>query len=165
METEAMKEVTIFTDGSCLGNPGVGGFGAIICYKNKKLELFQGYKFTTNNRMELMAVRAALSVLQDETCKVILTSDSQYLKKGITEWILGWKKNNWHTAHRKPVKNVDLWQAIDQLAAPHQIDWCWVKGHAGHVENERCDQLAREAAQSNDLLNDDTQLSFSFNKL
>lgn len=160
-----MQEVTIFTDGSCLGNPGAGGFGAIIYYKEKKLELFQGYERTTNNRMELMAVRAALSVLQGQTCKVVLTSDSQYLRNGITEWILGWKKNGWLTAARKPVKNVDLWQAIDQLAAPHQIDWRWVKGHAGHADNERCDQLARNAAQSNNLLSDDTQLNFSFNLL
>lgn len=159
------KEIKIFTDGSCLGDLGAGGFGAIIYYQDKKLELFQGYRNTTNNRMELMAVRAALSVLEGQVCNVVLTSDSQYLRNGITQWILAWKKNGWLTATRKPVKNVDLWQAIDQLAAPHQIDWRWVKGHAGHADNERCDELARDAAQSNDLLNDDTQLNFSFNQL
>lgn len=164
-----MAYVKIFTDGSCLGNPGRGGFGAILCCQSSQSkesycwELWQGYRHTTNNRMELMAVIAALSVLRKDVASIEsidLTSDSKYLKDGITKWIHGWKKNGWLTAAKQPVKNVDLWRKLDQLVAQHQINWHWVKGHAGHAENERCDKLARDAAQSSELLADDGLVRF-----
>ena len=141
------KEVAIFTDGSCLGNPGPGGYGAILSYKGKRRELSAGFTLTTNNRMELLAAIIALETLK-EPCKVILTTDSQYVRQGILSWLKGWKAKNWKTANRKPVKNKDLWQRLDAACQRHQIEWKWVKGHSGHPENERCDQLARTAAES-----------------
>ncbi|KGQ30482.1 ribonuclease H [Gallibacterium genomosp. 2] len=142
-----LKKINIFTDGSCLGNPGAGGIGIVLRYKRHQKEVSQGYILTTNNRMELLAAITALNLLK-EPCAVTLYSDSQYLRKGITEWIQKWKKNQWKTAQKHPVKNQDLWIALDQAIAPHQIEWQWVKGHAGHPENERCDVLAREAASN-----------------
>ncbi len=141
------KQVEIFTDGSCLGNPGPGGYGVVLRYKGKEKYLSAGYTLTTNNRMEMMAAVVALQALT-EPCKVILTTDSQYVRQGITQWIHGWKKKNWQTSAKKPVKNVDLWQALDKETARHQVEWRWVKGHAGHRENEICDELARTAAQA-----------------
>ncbi|WP_113743635.1 ribonuclease HI [Anaerobiospirillum thomasii] len=148
-----MKEVYLFTDGSCLNNPGPGGYGAILRYKGHEKELSQGYELTTNNRMELMAVIAGLSALR-ESCRVIVTTDSQYVKQGITTWIAGWKKNNWKTSSKTPVKNKDLWQQLDELVQKHELSWCWVKGHNGHAENERCDRLANTAANSDDKIQD-----------
>ena len=148
-----MKEVTIFTDGSCLGNPGPGGYGAILIFNKHRKELSQGFKSTTNNRMELLAAIVALEALTQD-CKVTLTTDSQYVKNGINQWIHNWKRNGWRTASKKAVKNVDLWQRLDTAVEKHQVNWEWVKGHSGHPENERCDELAREAAQSNQLLDD-----------
>jgi ribonuclease HI len=135
--------VEIFTDGACSGNPGAGGWGAILRYKDVEKELSGGEENTTNNRMELMAVIAALSALK-KTCNISLYTDSQYVMKGITEWMANWKQNGWHTAHKKQeVKNIDLWQKLDELVNRHEIRWVWVKGHNGHAENERCDALAR----------------------
>ncbi|WP_086982629.1 ribonuclease HI [Vibrio aphrogenes] len=141
------KHVEIFTDGSCLGNPGPGGYGIVLRYKGKEKYLSEGFTLTTNNRMEMMAAVVALRALT-EPCQVTLTTDSQYVRQGITQWIHGWKKKNWQTAAKKPVKNVDLWKALDQETARHQVDWHWVKGHAGHRENEICDDLARTAAEA-----------------
>jgi ribonuclease HI len=141
------KQVEIFTDGSCLGNPGPGGYGIVLRYKQVEKTLSQGFRLTTNNRMEMMAAVVALQSLK-EPCHVILTTDSQYVRQGITQWIFNWKKRGWKTADKKAVKNADLWQALDQEAQKHQIDWHWVKGHAGHRENEICDELARTAAES-----------------
>ncbi len=138
------KRVEIFTDGACSGNPGPGGWGAILRYGSAEKELSGGEPETTNNRMELMAAIAALEALK-EPCEVHLTTDSEYLRKGITEWIHGWKRNGWRTSGRKPVKNADLWQRLEEAAARHDVHWHWVKGHAGHEENERADALAREA--------------------
>lgn len=140
-----LKTVEIFTDGSCLGNPGPGGYGALLRYGEKTKELSGGFLLTTNNRMELLAAIKALASLK-QPCSVILTTDSQYVRQGITQWLKGWKKNGWKTAAKKPVKNIDLWQQLDEQIKQHEIDWRWVKGHAGHPENERCDELAREAA-------------------
>lgn len=148
-----LKQVSLFTDGSCLGNPGPGGYGAILVYKQHQKELSQGYRLTTNNRMELMAAIAGLQSLQ-EPCMVRLTTDSQYVKQGITQWIQNWKRRGWLTASKEPVKNVDLWKLLDTEVQRHQVDWHWVKGHSGHDENERCDILARDAAMSHDLLED-----------
>lgn len=148
-----MKKVDLFTDGSCLGNPGPGGFGAVLRYGIKEKELSQGFRLTTNNRMELLAAIAGLEVLK-EPCEVILTTDSQYVKKGITQWIHGWKKRGWKTADKQPVKNIDLWQRLDKAVSQHNIEWKWVKGHTGHAENERCDDLARNAAEANHLFED-----------
>ncbi|MBR6355599.1 MAG: ribonuclease HI [Alphaproteobacteria bacterium] len=135
--------VEIFTDGACSGNPGAGGWGAILRYKDVEKELSGGEENTTNNRMELMAVIEALSALK-KTCNISLYTDSQYVMKGITEWMEKWKQNGWRTAHKKQdVKNIDLWQQLDELVCRHEIRWVWVKGHAGHAENERCDALAR----------------------
>ncbi len=141
------KQVEIFTDGSCLGNPGPGGYGVVLRYKNTEKTLAKGYKLTTNNRMEMLAAVVALQTLK-EPCHVILTTDSQYVRQGITQWIHNWKKKGWKTSAKKPVKNADLWQALDQETSRHQIDWHWVKGHAGHRENEMCDELARTAAEN-----------------
>ncbi|MCF7354329.1 ribonuclease HI [Vibrio sp. CK2-1] len=141
------KHVEIFTDGSCLGNPGPGGYGIVLRYKGKEKYLSEGYTLTTNNRMEMMAAVVALKALT-EPCQVTLTTDSQYVRQGITQWIHGWKKKNWQTSAKKPVKNVDLWKALDQETVRHQVEWKWVKGHAGHRENEICDDLARTAAES-----------------
>lgn len=141
------KQVEIFTDGSCLGNPGPGGYGIVLRYKNNEKQLAKGYHLTTNNRMEMMAAVIALRSLK-EPCHVILTTDSQYVRQGITQWIHNWKKRNWKTSANKPVKNADLWQQLDQETQRHQVDWRWVKGHAGHRENEICDEIARLAAEN-----------------
>ncbi len=141
------KQVEIFTDGSCLGNPGPGGYGIVLRYKQVEKTLAKGYTLTTNNRMEMMATIVALQTLK-EPCNVILTTDSQYVRQGITQWIHNWKKRGWKTADKKPVKNADLWKALDAETQHHQIDWRWVKGHAGHRENEMCDELARAAAEN-----------------
>ena len=133
--------IEIFTDGACRGNPGPGGWGVLLRAGKHEKELWGGEAHTTNNRMEMTAVIEALKALKKPS-EVVLTTDSQYVRKGITEWIEGWKRKNWTTAAKKPVKNVELWQEIDALAANHQIDWRWVKGHSGHSENERVDDLA-----------------------
>lgn len=139
-----MKKVYIYTDGSCLGNPGAGGWAALLKF-NQDEKVLQGREAdTTNNRMELTAALKALEALK-EPCEIELYTDSQYLRQGITEWMINWKRNGWKTASRKPVKNVDLWQAIDDAMTPHTISWHWVKAHNGHVENERVDTLARSA--------------------
>lgn len=142
------KTVAIYTDGSCLGNPGPGGYGVVLTYKQHRKELSGGFKLTTNNRMELLAAIVALESLKD-SCDVDLTTDSQYVRLGITQWLSGWKRNNWKTSQKQPVKNQDLWQRLDAAAARHKVNWHWVKGHAGHPENERCDMLARSAAEAN----------------
>lgn len=134
--------VDVWTDGACSGNPGPGGWGAILSYKGKERELSGGEALTTNNRMELMAAIAALEALT-RPCTVALHTDSQYLRQGITGWIHGWKKNGWKTADRKPVKNEELWKRLDAALGRHQIEWKWVKGHAGDEMNERADALAR----------------------
>jgi ribonuclease HI len=136
-----MKTVEIFTDGACRGNPGPGGWGALLRYGDNERTLCGGEHETTNNRMELMAVIQGLSALQ-RACEVTVTSDSIYVLKGIQEWMPNWKKRGWKTASKKPVKNVDLWQQLDKLVDLHTIDWQWVKGHSGHTENEIADQLA-----------------------
>jgi len=133
--------VEIFTDGACKGNPGPGGWGALLRFGATEKELCGGEAMTTNNRMELLAVIRALEAL-NRRCKVRLHTDSQYVQKGISEWIASWKRRGWKTADKKPVKNVDLWQELDALSAKHDIEWLWVRGHAGHAENERADQLA-----------------------
>ena len=137
-------QVTIHTDGACSGNPGPGGFGAILQWGDHTKELKGGEAHTTNNRMELMAAITALESLK-RTCTVDLHTDSQYLRNGIMTWIKGWKRNGWKTADRKPVKNVDLWQRLDAALANHTVRWHWVRGHYGHDLNERADELAREA--------------------
>ncbi|MCI5634542.1 MAG: ribonuclease HI [Alphaproteobacteria bacterium] len=146
--------VEIFTDGACSGNPGVGGWGAILRYKDIEKELSGGEENTTNNRMELMAVIMALSVLKTK-CNISLYTDSKYVMNGITEWLANWKRNNWQTSNKKQaVKNIDLWQRLDELTQQHEIRWLWVKGHNGHPENERCDALARsEVAKIKDEKN------------
>jgi len=136
--------VEIFTDGACSGNPGPGGWGAILRYKTTEKELSGGEPLTTNNRMELMAAIIALETL-NRPSTVKLSTDSVYVRDGITKWLPNWKRNGWKTAAKKPVKNDDLWQRLDIAQAPHSIEWIWIKGHAGHVENERCDELARAA--------------------
>jgi ribonuclease HI len=136
-------KVTIFTDGACSGNPGPGGYGAVLIAKGHRKEIVGGEAMTTNNRMELMAAIAALEALKRPS-PVELHTDSQYLRLGITQWLEGWKRNGWRTAARQPVKNDDLWRRLDEAASRHRIDWRWVKGHAGHDENERADELARE---------------------
>jgi len=139
-----MQEVEIYTDGACKGNPGPGGWGAVLRYKGVEKHLNGAERDTTNNRMELSAALMALNSLK-RPCKVALTTDSEYLRKGITEWIHGWKKKGWRTASKQPVKNADLWQALDEAVARHDIEWHWVKGHSGHPENELADQLANQA--------------------
>jgi len=135
------NKVEIYTDGACRGNPGPGGWGAILMYGDQRKEIFGGEYETTNNRMELMAAIKALSNL-NRSCDLTLYTDSQYVRKGITEWIEGWKKRGWKTAAKKPVKNADLWKELDLQVARHSIDWVWVKGHAGNAGNELADQLA-----------------------
>ncbi len=137
------KLVEIFTDGACRGNPGPGGWGAILRFNGHEKELYGGEKETTNNRMELTAAIEGLKALS-RPCKVALTTDSKYVQQGITEWMANWKKRNWKTANKRPVKNQDLWQALDKLVAQHEVSWHWVKGHAGHPENERADELANK---------------------
>jgi ribonuclease HI len=137
--------VAIFTDGACKGNPGPGGWGALLRMGETEKELSGGEAQTTNNRMELMAAIRGLQALK-RPCRVTLTTDSRYVMDGLTKWIHGWRRNGWKTADKKPVKNADLWQELLAAAAPHQIDWKWVKGHAGHAENEQVDQLASNEA-------------------
>ncbi len=139
--------VELFTDGACLGNPGPGGWGALLRRGAHERELSGGEALTTNNRMELMAAIAGLEALK-RPCIVALTTDSQYVKRGVEEWMARWQANGWRTSDRQPVKNRDLWERLDAALAAHQVRWHWVKGHAGHAENERVDALAREAAQS-----------------
>ena len=133
--------VEIFTDGACKGNPGPGGLGALLRYGEHEKELCGGEPQTTNNRMELMAVIAALETLKRPS-RVRLTTDSQYVKRGVTEWMARWRRNGWRTAERKPVKNRELWERLDRALGEHRVDWHWVRGHSGHPENERADQLA-----------------------
>lgn len=135
--------VEIFTDGACRGNPGPGGWGVLLRYGDVEKRLYGGEPDTTNNRMELLAVIKALEALK-KPCRIRLSSDSKYVLGGITEWMPNWKKRNWKTASKKPVQNVELWQRLDALAAEHDIDWHWVKGHSGHRENEIADQLANQ---------------------
>jgi ribonuclease HI len=142
-----MDKVEIFTDGACKGNPGPGGWGAWLRTGEHEKEIFGGERNTTNNRMELMAVIEALAALT-RPCEVVLHTDSQYVQKGISEWIHGWKARGWKTAAREPVKNADLWQALDAAQARHKVEWRWVRGHAGHVGNERADQLANRGCAS-----------------
>lgn len=137
-----MTDVTIYTDGACSGNPGPGGWGAILVHGETRKELSGGETETTNNRMELQAAIEALNALK-RPCKVAVYTDSVYVRDGITKWIKGWQRNGWRTAAKKPVKNTELWQALQAALQPHDIDWHWVKGHAGHPENERADELAR----------------------
>jgi len=137
-------KVDIFTDGACRGNPGPGGWGAILRHAAREKELSGSERETTNNRMELMAAIIALESLKRE-CDVTLTTDSQYVRKGITEWIVNWKRRGWKTADKKPVKNQDLWQRLEAATHKHEIHWKWIKGHSGHAENERADQLANRA--------------------
>lgn len=141
-----MQEVEIFTDGACKGNPGPGGWGVVLRYKGQTKTLKGAEADTTNNRMELTGALQGLNALT-RACKVTLTTDSEYVRKGITEWIHGWKKKGWKTAAKQPVKNADLWQALDEAARRHEVEWKWVKGHSGHPENELCDQLANEAIE------------------
>ena len=144
VEVEDSGIVEIFTDGACSGNPGPGGWGAVLRYKGAEKELYGGEPGTTNNRMEMMAAISALEALTRPS-RVTLTTDSKYLRDGITLWIHGWKKNGWKTAARKPVKNVDLWKRLEDAMERHEIEWHWVRGHTGHRENERADALARRA--------------------
>ena len=141
------ETIDIYTDGACSGNPGPGGWGALLRLGDQEKELFGGEPATTNNRMEMMAVIEGLRALKREM-RVRVHTDSQYVQKGITEWISGWKRRGWKTADKKPVKNVDLWQALEREASRHQVEWFWVKGHAGHVENERADALARRGVET-----------------
>lgn len=142
-----MKKVQLFTDGSCLGNPGPGGWCCILRYRNKSREMYGSEKSTTNNRMELTAALRGLQAL-NEPCEVVITTDSNYVKNGITSWIQGWKRNGWRTAAKKPVVNQDLWEALDEQVQRHKTDWSWTKGHADHPENNRCDELAQHAART-----------------
>ncbi len=137
----------IYTDGACKGNPGPGGWGAVLEFDGKEREIYGGERATTNNRMELTAVIEALSALK-RPCHVILHTDSQYVQKGITEWINGWKARGWRTAAKAPVKNVDLWKKLDEATGPHRIEWVWVRGHSGHDGNERADALANKGVES-----------------
>lgn len=140
------EPVHAWTDGACLGNPGPGGWGVVLRWNGHERELSGGELDTTNNRMELMAAIRALESLR-RPCRVILTTDSQYVRKGITEWMPGWKRNGWKTASKKPVKNAELWRRLDAARERHEVRWDWVKGHSGHPENERADELASDAAR------------------
>jgi len=145
-----MKEITLFTDGACRGNPGPGGWGVLLRFGQHEKELCGGEFNTTNNRMELTAAIQGLAALK-EPCRVQVYTDSRYLRDGISEWLPGWKRRGWRTADRSPVKNADLWQALDALCQQHQVTWHWVRAHAGHPENERADRLANRGID--DLLN------------
>ncbi len=138
-----MKTIYIYTDGACRGNPGPGGWGAILIYENYTKEIKGGSLLTTNNIMELTAVIEALSILKFSS-QIVITTDSNYVKNGITKWIHNWKVKGWRTASKKPVKNKELWMKLDELSSNHKIDWKWVKGHSGHIENEKADSLANE---------------------
>ena len=140
-----LSHVEIATDGACKGNPGPGGWGVLIRMGAREKELSGGEKLTTNNRMELTAAIEGLNALK-RPCRVTLSTDSRYVMDGLTKWIHGWRKNGWKTADKKPVKNADLWQKLIEAAAPHRVEWVWVKGHAGHPDNERADKLASDAA-------------------
>ena len=143
-----MKEIVdIYTDGSCKGNPGIGGWGALLRFDGKSREMFGGETLTTNNRMELTAVIRALEALKRH-CRVRVHTDSTYVQQGISLWIHNWKKRGWRTSDKKPVKNVDLWQQLDDLAQKHDIEWLWVRGHSGHDGNERADELANRGVES-----------------
>ncbi len=144
-----MTRVELFTDGACLGNPGPGGWAALLRCGTHESELVGGAPDTTNNRMELMAAIAGLEAL-NRPCSVLLTTDSRYVMDGVRSWMPAWKRNGWRTAARKPVKNIDLWQRLDAALAPHQVEWRWVRGHSGHLENERVDALARRQAGRED---------------
>jgi len=138
--------VNLFTDGACSGNPGPGGWGALLRYREHEKELSGGEPATTNNRMEMLAVISGLEALK-QPMRVRICTDSQYVMKGMTEWLAAWKRRGWKTADRQPVKNMDLWQRLEVALAPHQVEWEWVRGHSGHPENERVDELARAAVQ------------------
>jgi len=138
------KTVHIFTDGACRGNPGPGGWGALLRCDGQEKMLKGAESYTTNNRMELLAVIEALAALKG-MCTVEVTTDSQYVKRGITEWVMAWKRNGWKNSQKQPVKNIDLWQALEEKAKQHHVVWHWVRGHSGHVENELADRLANEA--------------------
>lgn len=142
-----MKKVQAITDGSCLGNPGRGGWACILRYGGHTKEMFGSERETTNNRMELTAAIRALAALR-EPCEVEIVTDSQYVKNGIQSWVAGWKRNGWKTAQKKPVLNQDLWMELDEQVARHKTDWVWTKGHANHADNNRCDELARTAAET-----------------
>ncbi len=142
-----MEEVDIYTDGACSGNPGPGGWGAILRSGTHEKEIWGGEPATTNNRMELLAVIRALNTLKRSVC-VRVHTDSQYVQKGISEWIHGWKARGWKTAAKEPVKNADLWRALDEARDRHQVKWLWVRGHSGHVDNERADELARRGVDA-----------------
>lgn len=146
MDERILKKVEIFTDGACSGNPGPGGWGAVLRYKNVEKELSGYCPHTTNNQMELTAVIEALRGIKED-CQVCIYTDSMYLKDGITKWIQKWKKNGWRTSGREPVKNRELWTALDEVIQRHHVQWQWIRGHAGHPENERADKLARDAIQ------------------
>ena len=148
MASKSLKKIIIYTDGACSGNPGAGGWGAIIRCCNQKREICGGETETTNNRMELKAAIMALKTL-NHSAEVIIYTDSTYVKEGITTWIKNWKSKNWKTANRKPVKNIDLWKTLDEVANKHFVEWRWVKGHSGHPENERADELARQGINRN----------------
>ena len=139
-----MSKVEIFTDGACRGNPGPGGWGVVLRCEAREKSLYGGEAHTTNNRMELQAAIEGLAALT-KPCEVVLTTDSEYVRQGITRWLAGWKGNGWKTSARKPVKNADLWRALDEQAQRHQIHWRWVKGHSGHRENDMADLLANKA--------------------
>ena len=144
--TDTPQAVELYTDGACSGNPGPGGWGCILRFKGVEKELYGGENPTTNNRMEMMAVLSGLNALT-RPCTVEVYTDSEYVKKGMTEWLRGWKARGWKTADKKPVKNDDLWKALDEAASRHRVSWHWVRGHAGHPENERADELARRGAK------------------
>mgnify|MGYP001226181112 CR=1 FL=1 len=155
IDGSAIKEthptsVEIFTDGACSGNPGPGGWGAVLCWRNEEREIWGSNVHTTNNRMELTAAIKAMESLK-RPVKAVLYTDSTYVKEGITNWLPAWKARNWKTAAKKPVKNIDLWQALEETVEKHDIKWCWVKGHSGHWGNERADQLANNGIDAMDL--------------